>query len=209
MTPYLNFFKRSLQRCPVIAILRGLSAEAATTVTCELWEAGVELIEVTIQDDEGLRCLNAVATATETLSREVGAGSVTSVDALRRAVDAGAAFAVSPGFDVEIVNAASATGIPYLPAVATPSEIQRALTLGATELKLFPARHLGGPGFVRAMAGPFPGASLIPTGGVTLGEIDDYLTAGAIGVGLGAETTRTDGPVLLRNWLAANKSRHT
>ncbi len=203
-----SYFERSLQHCPVIAILRGLSPVAATTAARQLSDVGVDLIEVTIQDNAGLRCLEAVAAAMAAAGREVGAGSVTSVSALQRAVDTGAAFAVSPGLDVEIVNAARTSMVPYLPAVATPSELQLALAHGLTELKLFPARQLGGPSFVRAMAGPFPGAFLVPTGGVTLAEVDDYLAAGAIGVGLGADLTQSGGLVSLRGWLNARQKEH-
>lgn len=204
-TTEVSYFQAHLRRCPVIAILRGLPPAAAATTAQTLWDVGVDLIEVTVQDDDGLRTLEFVAEIAAENDRPLGAGSVTSVADLHRVIDLGAAFAISPGLDIELVGQATELGIPYLPAVATPTEIQLAQTHGITELKLFPAREVGGTRFLAAMSGPFPGVSFVPTGGVTIAEIEQYLGAGALGIGLGTELVRPKGVDLLRKWLTSRR----
>lgn len=197
----MSYFETHLRRCPVVAILRGLSPGAAATAGRTLWDIGVELIEVTVQDDDGFRTLECVAEIAAESDRPLGAGSVTSVADLQQAMDLGATFAISPGLDIEIAHQANERGIPYLPGVATPTEIQLAQTHGISELKLFPAREVGGIRFLAALSGPFPGVSFVPTGGVAVSDIDDYLVAGALGVGIGAELARPNGVDSLRDWL--------
>lgn len=197
----MSYFETHLRRCPVVAILRGLSPKAAATAARTLWDIGVELIEVTVQDDDGFRTLELVAEIAAESDRPLGAGSVISVADLQQATDLGATFAISPGLDLEIVYQANELGIPYLPGVATPTEIQLAQVHGFSELKLFPARQVGGTRFLAALSGPFPGVSFVPTGGVAVSDIDDYLDAGALGVGIGAELVRPNGVDSLRDWL--------
>jgi len=197
----MSYFETHLRRCPVVAILRGLSPGAAAPAARTLWDIGVELIEVTVQDDDGFRTLELVAKIAAESDRPLGAGSVTSVADLQQAMDLGATFAISPGLDPEIVHQANEQGIPYLPGVATPTEIQLAQVHGISELKLFPAREVGGTCFLAALSGPFPGVAFVPTGGVAVSDIDDYLDAGALGVGIGAELVRPNGVDSLRDWL--------
>ncbi|WP_420620034.1 bifunctional 4-hydroxy-2-oxoglutarate aldolase/2-dehydro-3-deoxy-phosphogluconate aldolase [Candidatus Poriferisocius sp.] len=204
-TTEVSYFQAHLRRCPVIAILRGLPPAAAATTAQTLWDVGVDLIEVTVQDDDGLRTLEFVAKIAAENDRPLGAGSVTSVADLHRVIGLGAAFAISPGLDIELVGQATESGIPYLPAVATPTEVQLAQTHGVSELKLFPAREVGGTRFLAAMSGPFPGVSFIPTGGVTIAEIERYLDAGALGIGLGTELVQPKGVDLLRKWLTERR----
>ena len=92
-----------------------------------------------------------------------------------RAVDAGAAFIVSPGLDEEVVARARTRGVPIIPGVATATEIQRALALGLSTVKLFPAGPLGGPAMLAALSAPFPGVRFVPTGGIGAAELADYL----------------------------------
>ena len=154
-----------------------------------------------MQDDDGFRALEVVAEMAAEGGRPLGAGSITSIADLHQVIDLGATFAISPGLDIEIVHLAHKQGIPYLPGVATPTEIQLAQVHGVSELKLFPAREVGGTRFLAALSGPFPDVSFIPTGGVAVSDIDDYLDAGALGVGIGAELARPSGVDSLSNWL--------
>ena len=201
----MPYFQTHLCRSPVIAILRGLPAAAAATAAQTLWNIGVDLVEITVQDDDGLRTLEFVAEIAAENDRPLGAGSVTSVADLHRVIDLGAAFAISPGLDVELVYQAKEQGIPYLPAVATPTEVQLAQAHGVSELKLFPAREVGGTRFLAAMSGPFPGVSFVPTGGVTITEIEQYLDAGALGIGLGTELVQPNGVDSLEKWLTGRR----
>jgi 2-dehydro-3-deoxyphosphogluconate aldolase/(4S)-4-hydroxy-2-oxoglutarate aldolase len=104
------------------------------------------------------------------------------------AEDAGAAFAVAPGLDRDAVAAAEARGLPYLPGVATPSEVQLALALGCRTLKLFPASVLG-IDWLRSLAGPFPTVRFVAVGGVGAHNASDWMDAGSLGVGVGSALT--------------------
>ncbi|MGH3354594.1 MAG: bifunctional 4-hydroxy-2-oxoglutarate aldolase/2-dehydro-3-deoxy-phosphogluconate aldolase, partial [Nocardioidaceae bacterium] len=136
------FFAHHLDDLPVIAILRGLDADAAVAAACEVWDIGVRLVEVTLERPEGVQALRAVVEAAPE-GTPVGAGTVTTPERLRRAVECGARFAIAPGLDVDTVHAAERIGVPFLPGVATPSEAGAALQLGVTTVKLFPAALLG------------------------------------------------------------------
>jgi 2-dehydro-3-deoxyphosphogluconate aldolase/(4S)-4-hydroxy-2-oxoglutarate aldolase len=105
----------------------------------------------------------------------VGAGTVTTPAQVDRVVEAGAAFVVTPGFRPAVVERCLALGVDVLPGVATAGEIMGALDLGVDVVKLFPAEVLGGVALVDALAGPFPGVRLVPSGGVTAERAPDYL----------------------------------
>lgn len=178
------FFADRLADVPLVAILRGLGPEASVRAAREAWAAGVTLVEVTLERAEGLASLEAVVASAPT-GVPVGAGTVTTPQRLRRAVDAGATFAVTPGLDHDTVRSAGDLGVPLLPGVATPSEVGSALRLGVRTLKLFPAAALG-PGWVRALRDPFPEVRLVATGGLDATSAATFLDAGAVGVGLGS-----------------------
>ena len=107
-----------------------------------------------------------------------------SIDAARRAIDAGATFLVSPHLDPELVAWAAAHAIPALPGCATPTEALAAWRAGAAAVKLFPA-SVAGPAFVRELRGPFPDIPIVPTGGVTVDSATAFIAAGAVAVGMG------------------------
>jgi 2-dehydro-3-deoxyphosphogluconate aldolase/(4S)-4-hydroxy-2-oxoglutarate aldolase len=176
------FFKQHLAKVPTIAILRGLSPELTVQIATRCWDAGIELVEVPAQGAGGLRALEAAAEAAKDRGTFAGAGTVYTIPEARRATEAGAAFLVAPGLDEETVNHASSEGVPYLPGVTTPSEVQRALALGVRTAKFFPAAPLG-PEWVSALRGPFPEMSLVAVGGVTPHNAPQFIRAGALGVG--------------------------
>ena len=96
----------------------------------------------------------------------VGAGTVLSEQQARLARDAGAAFAVAPGTNDEVVHACAGLDLPFVPGAATATEIDHCRTLGSDVVKLFPAGSLGGPGFVKAMSAVYPDVRFVPTGGI-------------------------------------------
>ncbi len=147
---------------------------------------GVLAFELTLNDPEAdaLRAIEAAAAVASRLGLDIGAGTVLSVDAARRAIDAGATFLVMPHLDTEIVSWAAERGIPVLPGCATPTEVLAGWRAGAAAIKVFPASSLG-PAFVRELRGPFPAITVVPTGGVTLESIPAFIAAGAVAVGLG------------------------
>ena len=125
----------------VVAIGRHIPAEAAPSIAAALAEGGVRAFELTLNDPEAeaLRSIEAVARVAADLGLEIGAGTVLSIEAAGRALDAGATFLVMPHLDTELVGWASARGIPVLPGCATPTEALAAWRAGATAIKLFPA----------------------------------------------------------------------
>jgi len=183
--PADDFLVDHLARAPVLAVLRGLDSAAAVGVAEACWEAGVELVEVSLTADPDLVVVGAVCQRASELGHVAGAGTVCTADQVRAAVRAGARFAVAPGLDSGAVEAAQATALPYLPGVSTPSETQAALALGCRTLKLFPAAALGAD-WLRALAGPFPSARFVAVGGITAANASAFLAAGAIGVAIGS-----------------------
>ena len=105
----------------------------------------------------------------------IGAGTVINVEQARAAVDAGAQFIISPGLDEEIVCFSKHSGILTIPGVASPTEIQKALKLEITNMKLFPAASLGGVSYMKAIAAPYNSVRFMPTGGINASNVDDYL----------------------------------
>lgn len=170
----------------VVAIARHLGASQAIAVAEALAAGGVRAFELTLNEPEpdALRAIEAVARHGSEIGLEIGAGTVLSIEAAGRAIDAGATFLVMPHLDAELVAWAAERGIPALPGCATPTEILAAWRAGAAAVKLFPA-SVAGPGFVRELRGPFPEIPILPTGGVTLETAPAFIAAGAIAVGLG------------------------
>ncbi|WP_206448771.1 bifunctional 4-hydroxy-2-oxoglutarate aldolase/2-dehydro-3-deoxy-phosphogluconate aldolase [Agrococcus sp. KRD186] len=138
---------------------------------------GVRCAEVTLRTPAAIDVIRALARRD---GFTVGAGTVLSADDVVRAVDGGAQFLVSPGLDTSVLGAALAESIPYVPGVATATEIQRASRAGVARLKLFPAQQLGGPALIDALAGPFAGVSFMPSGGVNPSNAAEYLSKSSV-----------------------------
>lgn len=169
----------------LMAILRGFGPERSLVLARQAWSLGIDCVELPIQSPRDLDALGAVVAAGAELGKSVGAGTVTTLEHVHLARDAGAAFVVSPGYDPTVVRAAFEARLPSLPGVATASEVQAALASGLTWLKAFPASVLG-PAWFSAMAGPFPGAKFVATGGMDASNAAVYLGAGARIVAVGS-----------------------
>lgn len=138
-----------------------------------LVSGGIPCAEITFRTPAGERAIRAIAGRSDIL---VGAGTVVSVGQVDRAVDAGARFIVSPGLDRKVVERALGHGVPVLPGIATATELQAAVGLGLDAVKLFPAELLGGLPLIDSLAAPFPEVRFMPSGGVTIRNMVDYLT---------------------------------
>jgi len=121
----------------------------------------------------------------------IGAGTILTLDDAKKAVDAGAAFLVSPVFTPEVNAWAKMNDLVYIPGAATPQEIHRAWQEGCRPVKVFPVPDFGGAAYIRHLLAPLPFLELLPTGGLGLADLKDYLDAGAKAVGLGAAFTHT------------------
>jgi len=158
---------------PVIPVIVVEDAEHAVPLARALVAGGVRVLEVTLRTPAGLPAIRAIAR--EVPEAIVGVGTLTQPDEFSAARDAGAQFAVSPGLTPALVDAARATGLPWLPGVMTPSDVIAARAAGLRQLKLFPAEQAGGLGMLKALHGPFPDVLFCPTGGITPNTAPQFL----------------------------------
>jgi 2-dehydro-3-deoxyphosphogluconate aldolase / (4S)-4-hydroxy-2-oxoglutarate aldolase len=172
-----------LAQSGVVAILRGSSDRHLADVSRTLGEAGVTCLELTLTTPGAVSALTRVRAE---LGDDValGMGSVIDADQAAACVDAGAEFLVSPGVCAEVAVYALERGIACYPGGWTPTELLEAWRLGAPAVKLFPAAS-GGPRHLKDVRAPLPHIPVVPTGGVALDQIADYVAAGAVAVGLG------------------------
>jgi len=167
----------------IVAILRAPSSEQLTSVARALFEGGIDVIEVTFTCPDTLQILAAVKK--ELGSRVLlGAGTVLDPETARAAVLAGAEFIVSPAVNPDVIRLCKRYDKPVMPGAFTPTEILAAWEHGADIVKVFPSDSVG-PGYIKALKGPFPQIRLMPTGGVNLQTLPDFIQAGACAVGVG------------------------
>lgn len=155
---------------PVLTIER---TEDAVPLARSLARGGLRVLEVTLRTPAALEAIRLIAHGVEDVV--VGAGTVLNGTDLKRAKEAGARFAVSPGLTEQVVRGAVDAGIALLPGVATASDIMRGLDLGLTRFKFFPAETSGGAAALKAFQGPYANCGFCPTGGVTLENAARYL----------------------------------
>jgi len=181
----------ALRDVGIIPIVRASTGDVAMPVAEALLQAGLPIVEITMTVPNAIDAIRAVAKrfAGKLL---VGAGTVTDAETARRAVDAGAAFIVSPCLVPEVVEAALRADVAVLPGALTPSEVFEAFRAGGDMVKVFPVQSVGGAAYLRALRGPFPDIPLVPTGGVTLENIGEMFKAGAAAVGVGSELISQD-----------------
>lgn len=175
----------------IIPVIRAPSADAAVAVAEALLQAGLTVAEITMTVPNAIDAIGAVANRFpgEVL---VGAGTVTDAETVRRAVDAGAEFIVTPCLVTEVIDAAHRADVAVLPGALSPSEVFEAFRRGGDMVKVFPAQSVGGAAYLRALRGPFPDIPLVPTGGVTLENMAEMFKAGAAAVGVGTELISKD-----------------
>lgn len=175
----------------VMAILRGMPAHTTVELATRAWDLGITAVEVPARDPGSMAVLRATIAAGAERGRPVGAGTVITPDQVRAVAEAGAAFTVAPGFDAEVLAASEAAGMPHLPGVATPTDIQAVLRAGGRWVKAFPASVLGAD-WIRAVRAPFPDIQIVATGGVDAANADAFLGAGARMVAVGSALADPD-----------------
>lgn len=161
----------------VVPLATVRDAAAADTIADGLVGGGLPVLEVALRNDYGLAAIERIAARGDVV---VGAGTVLSVEQLRRSIDMGASFVVAPGLDEVVVEAALSAGVPVLPGIMTPSDVQRGIRLGLDRLKLFPAGVAGGLALIGALAPVFPGIGFMPSGGVNPANLAEYLAHPAV-----------------------------
>jgi len=164
-----------IRRCGVIPVLKIKDAATAVPLASALIAGGLPMAEVTFRTPAALEAMRSMVEAHgDTLF--VGAGTVLAPDQADAAMDAGARFIVTPGFNPRVVDHCLEHGYPVYPGVNAPSQVEQGLERGLRVLKFFPAEASGGTAMLRALGGPYPEVQFIPTGGVSADNLADYLT---------------------------------
>jgi 2-dehydro-3-deoxyphosphogluconate aldolase/(4S)-4-hydroxy-2-oxoglutarate aldolase len=166
-----------LGRARVVAVSSLDDGEQAEATARALQRGGLDCIEVTFRTAAAADAIRAARAVPGML---VGAGTVLSAELAAEAAAAGAEFAVAPGTNPAVVAACRDLALPFIPGVATPSEIETARALGRTTLKLFPAAQVGGTGFLRAVSATYPDVRFLPTGGVGPDTLAEYLAVPSV-----------------------------
>ena len=163
-----------MQDAPVIPVIVLNDVVHAVPMARALVAGGIRMLEVTLRTSQALACIEAIAK--QVPEAIVGAGTVRNAADAKAAANAGAKFAVSPGYTPSVGQACRDVGLSLLPGVATGSEIMMAQEDGYTELKFFPAMQAGGPAMLKAWGGPFFDVRFCPTGGVTVQNASEFLS---------------------------------
>lgn len=158
---------------PVLPVVVLEDADDAVPLARALVAGGLRAVEITLRTPAAPAAIQAVAH--EVPEAVVGAGTVLTPDQVAAAGAAGARFLVSPGSTGPLLDAMRGSGLPFLPGVATASEVLALLEHGVTDMKFFPAEAAGGARYLAALASPLPRARFCPTGGVTAALAKDYL----------------------------------
>lgn len=163
----------ALTRPRIVPVVVLNDAAHAAPLADALVAGNLPVAEVTLRTAAGLDSIRAIAGRDDIL---VGAGTVTTPEQVDAVADAGARFIVSPGFSHAVVDRSLELGIPVIPGCVTPSEIMAAIEAGLSTVKFFPAATYGGAKAIKALAAPFVGVSFVPTGGVSTGNLAEYLS---------------------------------
>lgn len=157
----------------VIPVATLEDAERAVDVADALVRGGISVIEITFRTDAAVQSIQRCRDLGDRI--RVGAGTVRTRAQVDQAIDAGAEFIVSPGFNPDICEYVLSRGIPHIPGTITPGEVEQANALGLDVLKFFPAEAAGGVDFLKSLAAVYPDVSFVPTGGIKKENLSDYL----------------------------------
>lgn len=172
----------------LVAIVRTHSSDQAAHIAEACARGGAAAIEITFTVPGATAVIEALAKQYASGEILIGAGTVLDPETARIAILAGAQYIVSPSVSPETARLCNRYQIPYMPGASTMREIVDAMECGADIVKLFPGETLG-PAFVKAVKGPLPQASLMPTGGVAVDNVAEWIKAGAVAVGVGGSLT--------------------
>ena len=188
----------NLRTYQLMVAVRTKTPEEAYNAAVACIEGGIRFIEITFSvpgADEVIRSLSKDKRVT------VGAGTVLSIEDVRKALNAGASYIVSPNFDEDVVKYTKKEGAMSVPGACTPTEIYRAYKGGGDIIKLFPFVEIGGLGFLKAVRGPMPFVRYMLCGGASIDNVSQYLAAGAAGILIGTAILKRD-LVAAKDWSA-------
>ncbi|WP_296981855.1 MULTISPECIES: bifunctional 4-hydroxy-2-oxoglutarate aldolase/2-dehydro-3-deoxy-phosphogluconate aldolase [unclassified Thalassolituus] len=184
---------------PLVPVIVIKDPDEAVPLARALVDGGVRMLEVTLRTEHGLGAIETIKQ--EVPEAIVGVGTVTSAQQMLDALNKGAEFVVSPGSSDALLDCAKEWGGPYLPGVATPSDVMRAREAGFTYQKFFPAGVAGGIPMLKALSGPFGDVKFCPTGGIGQENYQDYLALSNVFAVGGSWLTPAD-LQSARNWQA-------
>lgn len=159
--------------CKIIPVLVIEDTKNAQKLGESLVTNGLPVAEVTLRTSAALESIKTMSQIDGLIT---GAGTVLTIDHAKAAIDAGASFLVSPGLNEDVIKYAQSVNIPIIPGVVTPTEVAHAIDLGLNFVKLFPAEAVGGAALLKAYASVYPDVKFMPTGGVSINNVSDYLS---------------------------------
>jgi 2-dehydro-3-deoxyphosphogluconate aldolase/(4S)-4-hydroxy-2-oxoglutarate aldolase len=168
----------------VVPVVRASSGQEALQLVEALWQGGIDVIELTMTVPNAVEIIRELSKAGGTI---VGAGTVLDEETARACILAGAKFVVSPATDLPTITLCRTYGVPIMAGALTPTEVIGAWRAGSDMVKVFPCGNVGGASYLKALKAPLPQVELIPTGGVSLENVADFIKAGASAVGAGAD----------------------
>lgn len=197
--------RQILSLSPVMPVLVIEDLSQAIPQAQALCNGGIRVLEVALRTPDAIEAIAQISQAIP--EAMVGAGTVLHPDQFAQIQQAGARFAVSPGFDPDLCRASHASNLPYLPGVFTPSESMTAAKLGFKTQKLYPARESGGCNMLRALAGPLPDVHFCPSGGIDGETAADYLQLANVVCVSGSWLTPANW-LANKNWQAIQNNAH-
>ena len=163
-----------LKKSGIVPVIVLENVDNSENLAKALLDGGVNVAEVTFRAEGADKVISRMVKAYPDML--VGAGTVLTIEQLDRAKEAGAKFCVAPGLNPAIVKHAQEIGMPFIPGVATATEIEAALSLGITTVKFFPAEQAGGLSYIKAVSAPYPMMRFMPTGGINAENISNYIS---------------------------------
>ena len=179
----------TIEKLGVVAVIRGDSLDTAVKTVDACYKGGIKIIEVTFTVPGADSLIKSLSEKYKGSDMVIGAGTVLDPETARIAILAGAKFVVSPSLNIETIKMCNRYGIPVMTGVMTPTEAQTAMEYGVDVLKLFPG-DIAKPAGLKALKGPFPHANIMPTGGVSAENVEEWFKAGAFAVGAGSFLTK-------------------
>jgi len=179
---------KRIEESGIVAVVRAESSEQALKIAEAVKAGGIQAIEITMTVPGAVEVIRDLAQTYKKNEILIGAGSVLDAETARICLLAGAEYIVSPAFDIETIKLCNRYQKIVIPGAMSVTEVLRAMEAGADVVKIFPA-ELFGPKIIEAIKGPLPQAPLLPTGGVNLNNVDQWIIAGSFAVGVGGALT--------------------
>jgi 2-dehydro-3-deoxyphosphogluconate aldolase/(4S)-4-hydroxy-2-oxoglutarate aldolase len=180
---------RQISECGVVAVIRAESKEQGIKIVDAVKKGGIKALEITMTVPGAVDIIKELSEVYKDEDVIIGAGTVLDSETARACILAGAKYIVSPCLCADVVRMCNRYRIPVMPGIMTVKEAVEALELGADVLKVFPGNAFG-PSIISSFRGPLPQGNFMPTGGVNLDNVKDWIAAGAIAVGTGSDLTK-------------------